>query len=208
MLDNFIKRNKYFLIIMFILLIVFIILKVFLSDYILKVDIAFMNFVSNKIVNDKITPIIKVLTHLGSALFLISLVVLSLIFIKDKNYFINLSLNLSVVYVFSVIYKNFIKRERPISSLIPKPKDYSFPSGHTMCSVAFYGFLIYLTNRYIKNKTIKIVFNVINSFIIFVVAFSRLYLGVHYLSDVICGFFLGLLSLFMYINYVKKEDII
>ena len=74
--------------------------------------------------------------------------------------------------------------------------------------VAFYGFLIYLFNKYVKNKILKVILNVLFVLSIVFVAFSRLYLGVHYFSDVIMGILLGILSLLMYINYVKKEDII
>ncbi len=171
-------------------------------------DLSFRAFINEHVVRESITPVVKILTHLGGATFLISITILTLLFIKDKNCFINVSLNLSIVYVLSVIFKNFIKRERPLDSLIPIPSDYSFPSGHTMCSVAFYGFLIYLVNKYVKNKILKVILNVLFVLSIVLVSFSRLYLGVHYLSDVIMGILLGILSLLMYINYVKKEDII
>lgn len=208
MLDSFIKRSKCYLITFALLLIVFILIRNFLGDIVLNIDLSFKSFINEHVVKESITPVFKILTHLGSAVFLIGSAVLTLLFIKDKNYFINVSLNLSIVYVLSVIFKNFIKRKRPLDSLIPIPSDYSFPSGHTMCSVAFYGFLIYLVNKHVKNKILKVVLNVLFVLSIVLVAFSRLYLGVHYLSDVIIGILLGILSLLMYINYVKKEDII
>ena len=208
MLDSFIKRSKCYLITFALLLIVFILIRNFLGDIVLNIDLSFKSFINEHVVKESITPVVKILTHLGSAVFLIGSAVLTLLFIKDKNYFINVSLNLSIVYVLSVIFKNFIKRKRPLDSLIPIPSDYSFPSGHTMCSVAFYGFLIYLVNKHVKNKILKVMLNVLFVLSIVLVAFSRLYLGVHYLSDVIIGALLGILSLLMYINYVKKEDII
>lgn len=208
MLDSFIKRSKYYLISFVLLLIIFIFIRNFLGDIVLNMDLSFRTFINEHVVRESITPVVKILTHLGGAAFLISITILTLLFIKDKNCFINVSLNLSIVYVLSVIFKNFIKRERPLDSLIPIPSDYSFPSGHTMCSVAFYGFLIYLVNKYVKNKILKVILNVLFVLSIVLVAFSRLYLGVHYFSDVIMGILLGILSLLMYINYVKKEDII
>lgn len=208
MLDSFIKKSKCYLVTFTLLLIVFILIRNFLGDIVLNIDLSFKSFINEHVVKESITPVVKILTHLGSAVFLIGSAVLTLLFIKDKNYFINVSLNLSIVYVLSVIFKNFIKRKRPLDSLIPIPSDYSFPSGHTMCSVAFYGFLIYLVNKHVKNKILKVMLNVLFVLSIVLVAFSRLYLGVHYLSDVIIGALLGILSLLMYINYVKKEDII
>ena len=90
-------------------------------------------------------------------------------------------------------------RERPFnqfSELIPlvkKPTDFSFPSGHTAISFAVSGILV----RYLDKKygITAIVFAVL-------IAFSRLYVGVHFLSDVIVGMIIGLLSSFI----VSKVD--
>lgn len=207
-MDKFIKHNKYYLITLFILLIVFMITKLYFSDYINKIDISVASFITEKVINNNLTSGIKLLTHLGSSVVLVSITLLTLFIIKDKGYFMNISLNLALAFILSVLYKNFIKRERPSVSLIKKPSDYSFPSGHTMCSVAFYGFLIYLVNKNIKNKYIKISLNILFSLVILIVPFTRIYLGVHYLSDVLMGALLGFISLMMYINYIEKENIL
>lgn len=206
-MERFIKINKYYLIGFLALLLVFMLCKVYLGEYILNIDLRVGKFINKVVVSDKFTSLFKILTYLGSAYVLIFIVLLTL-FIKDKSYFINTSLSLAFTFTLSVIYKNFIKRTRPNYSLIGLPSDYSFPSGHTMCSTQVYCFLIYLVNKNIKNKYIKVALNILFSIVILLVGMSRLYLGVHYLSDVLFGYILGFMSVACYINYVRKEEIL
>ena len=77
-----------------------------------------------------------------------------------------------------------------------------------MCSVAFYGFVIYLVSKYIKNKFLRYFLYFLLIFIIIIIGFSRIYLNVHFTTDVIGGAILGCVCLLMIINYVKIRDII
>lgn len=101
-------------------------------------------------------------------------------------------------FILTGLIKNFVCRERP--RLFP---DYSFPSGHTSTTTCFLGILIYLTLYYIKNEFWRYFLTIVFSIWIFLVALSRLWLGVHYLTDVIAGFFLGFLLVNLYIIIVK-----
>ena len=73
-----------------------------------------------------------------------------------------------------------------------------------MVSMAFYGYLIYLIYRYIKNKYIKWSLIVLLSILICLIGISRIYLGVHYTSDVLGGFLLSISYLVVYISLIKK----
>jgi len=75
-----------------------------------------------------------------------------------------------------------------------------------MCSVAFYGMLIYLVNKRLKNKYLKVFINTCFVLTIIIIAFSRIYLNVHYFSDVVGGFILGIICLRMFIRYDKIEE--
>lgn len=81
---------------------------------------------------------------------------------------------------------------------------YSFPSGHSMVSMAFYGFLIYLIYNNIKNKYIKWILISSLSILIILIGISRIYLGVHYTSDVLAGFLLSISYLVIYTRIVKE----
>jgi membrane-associated phospholipid phosphatase len=81
---------------------------------------------------------------------------------------------------------------------------YSFPSGHSMISMAFYGYIIYLIYKYVKNKYIKWISIVLLSILICSIGISRIYLGVHYTSDVLGGFLISVSYLVIYISSIKK----
>ena len=97
-------------------------------------------------------------------------------------------------YILTDVIKNFIGRERPCAY-----HSYSFPSGHALTSMCFYGIIIYLVNYYVRSQFWRITLSIFFGFIIFMVALSRLWLGVHFLTDVIAGLFLGLFFANLYI---------
>ena len=85
-------------------------------------------------------------------------------------------------------------------------KSYSFPSGHSMISVLFFGSIIYLVNKYnVKHK--KLITFSLSTFIL-LVGISRIYLGVHYLTDVVGGYLLGLVVLFLIIHILERKKLV
>lgn len=99
----------------------------------------------------------------------------------------------SYIFVDSFI-KNIICRERPSLHA-----GYSFPSGHTTITMCFYGIIIYLILKYARNVFWRNFLAIFFGFMIFMVALSRLWLGVHFLTDVIAGIFLGFIFVNLYI---------
>lgn len=91
--------------------------------------------------------------------------------------------------------KHFFGRPRPDVPLLFKAEGLSFPSGHALFSITFYGLIVYLLYYSIKNKSLK--WFVISLLILFmlIIGFSRVYLRVHYASDVIAGFCVGFMWL-------------
>jgi undecaprenyl-diphosphatase len=81
---------------------------------------------------------------------------------------------------------------------------FSFPSGHSMAAFGFYGYFIYLINISNINKKLKTLLTTILSILILLIGLSRVYLGVHYLSDIIAGFIVSLIYLVIFITITKK----
>lgn len=153
---------------------------------------------------DTLTYIIKFITYLGSAVVVISINLLILIVLKNKKYGLFLALDLICITIFQLILKNIFCRTRPIGIGLIEEDGYSFPSGHTLTSVSFYGLLIYfIYNSNINKRYKKILITLLVS-IIFLVGFSRIYLGVHYFTDVIGAISFSIIYITIYINIIKK----
>lgn len=105
--------------------------------------------------------------------------------------------------------KILVDRPRPSSDLvrvIQTVNSHSFPSGHVLLYVVFFGFLIIVMHhRKEIPEFLRILTTVISLFFIFTIPFSRIYLGAHWFTDVLGGFMLGLLALFILSYYYLKK---
>lgn len=174
---------------------------------ILELDLNIYKFFSENIINDKLTPIVKVITHIGGAKIVFVLTVLAIILIKGLKNKLFLLTGIVGTAGLNVLLKHIVQRERPnINRLIPE-KGYSFPSGHSMMSMAFYGMLIFLIFKYVKNTALKWTLIVILTILLSTIGITRIYLGVHYPSDVIGGFVVSLTYLFILTEIYNKVKI-
>ena len=174
---------------------------------ILELDLNIYKFFSENIINDKLTPIVKVITHVGGAKIVLVLTLLAIILIKGLKNKLFLLTGVVGTAGLNVVLKHIVQRERPnINRLIPE-KGYSFPSGHSMMSMAFYGMLIFLIFKYVKNTALKWTLIVILTILLSTIGITRIYLGVHYPSDVIGGFLVSLTYLFILTEIYNKVKI-
>lgn len=153
-----------------------------------------------KITNNK-TKIWKLVTLFADAKVIAVLCIVLLIFLENKRVPIAIIINMIIMWFLIGILKNTFKRDRPSKNRLVNEKGYSYPSGHTMTATIFYGFIIFLI--IISNLTmpIKIIFISLLSLIILLVGYTRIYLGVHYLSDVIGAILFGSSYLLLYIFF-------
>lgn len=135
---------------------------------------------------------------------LISILTVTLIFVKiskkDASFFTILMLLQLGIFV---LIKNIIQRARPLNKIVQE-STFSFPSGHSIASMVFFGILIYLTIIYIKSKNLKLSLISLFSFMIILIGFSRIYLNVHWFSDILAGFLLGLFILLVSIIVLER----
>ena len=201
--DFIIKNLKW--IILFICLIGFLALAedVFHKE-IMNGDIIGYEMVSTFLISDFATPIAKFITNFGGAIILIVLALMLFIYIKNKKIGVSIISNLAIITLLNQLLKRIVQRPRPTEFRIVEESGYSFPSGHSMVSMAFYGYLIYLIYKYVKNKYIKWISIILLSILICSIGISRIYLGVHYTSDVLGGFFISISYLIIYISAVNK----
>ena len=171
---------------------------------IMKGDIIGYKIVSTFLISDFTTPIAKFITNFGGAVFLIGLTILLFILIKNKKIGFSIFSNLAIITILNQLLKRILQRPRPTEYRIIEETGYSFPSGHSMISMAFYGYLIYLIYKYAKNKYIKWTSIILLSILICSIGISRIYLGVHYTSDVLGGFLISISYLIIYISAVNK----
>ena len=171
---------------------------------IMKKDIIGYYLISKYLISDTLTPIVKVITNLTGTIPLIIITAILIVVIKNKKIAIAIALNPIIALIFNQTLKFIVKRPRPLENQLITESGYSFPSGHSMVSMAFYGFLIYLVYHYIKNKKKKIALISVLSILIFLIGTSRIYLGVHYTSDVIAGFAFSIAYLIVYTTIFKQ----
>ncbi len=208
MIFDFFKQSRMYFLIVTILGLLFFVISMFFSDYVILMDEWAIYVVSEYLVSDTLTIVMKIVTNLGGVLAFASFLFVLFLVISNRKVGFLMSINLFIAYIFSVLFKNVFRRERPLEMLVDKPFDFSFPSGHTICSIVFYGFLIYVVSKLVKNVNIRRLINFFLVIIIVLVPFSRVYLGVHFLTDVLAGVILGIVCLLSFINYVKIKKLL
>jgi len=158
-----------------------------------------------KIKCDPVTYFFKTITMTCSTWFVMLVTAIIMIFSKNKKKTFYIGLNVVLCFLLNQAFKMIFTRDRPVGINLINENGYSFPSGHSMMSVAFYGFLAYMylhSKRSKKNRLLVII-----SFILLVllIGISRIYLGVHFASDVLAGFALALAYLILFVTIFYNE---
>ena len=199
-----ILKNNYKWIILFICVVVFLeILEDLFEIEMLKIDIITYEIVIKNFRNSLLTLFFKFITFLGSQYTILFITLFSFILIKNKKVPIAILTNLIIITTLNILLKNIVDRPRPQGYRIIEETGYSFPSGHSMISMAFYGLILYIIFKNCKNKKIRNILCVCFTVLIFLIGFSRIYLGVHYASDVLGGFLISISYLILFTTFTK-----
>lgn len=198
-----VKKEYYFI---SILLILFMLLTIFVvSGKTSFLDEGFFNNII-KLENNVLTKILYVITNIGSTIgVIIVLIFLAVLFIKKKSFsdFKYIFINVGIGVIVMQVLKNIIKRVRPTWKWI-KQAGFSYPSGHTISAILLYGTLILLVYKKVDNKYKKPIILFL-FLMIFLISISRIYFGVHYLTDVIASLLLGFIILIISNMFMDKE---
>ena len=127
----------------------------------------------------------------GYAIFLLLLTLMSIFVFKNWKYTVQIVLVLLLSAVSNLMLKRFVDRARPGIEHLVSVETLSYPSGHAMSAMAFYGFLMYLFYRFKINIFLKVVIILLLGLLILSIGLSRIYLGVHFPSDIAGGYIAG-----------------
>ena len=138
-LKEFIVKNLKWIILFICLIGFFALAEDVFNKEIMNGDIVGYKLVSTFLISDFATPIAKFITNFGGAIILIILAPMLFIFIKNKKIGISVILNLAIITVLNQLLKRIVQRPHPTEFRIVEESGYSFPSGHSRVSMAFYG---------------------------------------------------------------------
>ena len=146
-----------------------------------------------------LTTVMWAITTMCAPLWLLMICLVLMFIFRKRNFSIPIAVNLMVSVTLNEALKNLFLRERPPAlHHAVTVTGYSFPSGHAMAAAAFYGFLIYMVSKSGMTKQHKRWLQGLLSLLILGIGFSRVYLGVHYASDVLAGFAVSIAYLIIF----------
>ena len=150
------------------------------------------------------------ITSLGNHRFLVPanlLLIGYFLFVKHQTWF---SIRVLTIALSSLVLMLFLKalfqRKRPLAPLLKAVRGLSFPSGHAIMSTTFYGLLLYIILSEAGLAWVRIAMIVVLVTLILLIGYSRIYLRVHYASDVIAGFIIGLLWLLISLGVLDRLE--
>jgi membrane-associated phospholipid phosphatase len=163
-----------------------------------KLDESVFAYLKNH-VSERNNDVMQFFTFLGTHEFLIPanlLLIAYFLFIKKHKWY---SIKVPAIALSSLglmfLLKHTFNRQRPAIPLLEEARGLSFPSGHALMSVTFYGLLIYIIFKNVRNREFKWTLITMLILLILIIGFSRIYLRVHYASDVMAGYCIGFLWL-------------
>lgn len=139
-----------------------------------------------------LTVVLKAFTWIGSAYGVvpITLIICAILFygINEKKRAIFFAFSIVSTIILNESLKLYFVRDRPEIYRLMDAGGFSFPSGHTMMAFSLYGMIVYVTWRHLKETKQRIFIMILATFIAFLIAISRIYVGVHFPSDIVGGF--------------------
>lgn len=172
------------------------------SDDILRLDATAYSFLVLKLRRPWLTTIMEGFSNLSSPVVIGGMFLMVVAFAPGRRPGMCAAINLVSVVGINQVLKYIVHRPRPDGFRLISEVGYSFPSGHSMVSMAFYGLCAWMVWSYERDRILRWFCCLSYAFIVVVVGMSRVYLGVHYASDVIAGFCVSIAWLAVYTKIV------
>lgn len=158
------------------------------TDDIMRMDAAAHSLVVMHMRAAWLTPIMQSISDLAYPVVLVVMLLVIEVFAPGRRPGLCAAVNLVLATLLNLLLKALIQRPRPEGYRLVAESGFSFPSGHSMVAMAFYGLLIWMVWRYEKDALVRRLGVIGFGLVIVLVGLSRIYLGVHYASDVLAGF--------------------
>jgi membrane-associated phospholipid phosphatase len=175
------------------------------------IDLSIFDKVS-RIENKSLTRFMLFITFLGKHQFLIPANLIVLFYFLLIRHHSWLSVRIAAIslssLVLMLVLKKLFRRKRPLEPLLHAVRGLSFPSGHAIMAVSFFGLIIYIINNTAGNSSLITVLTILLVIMIFLIGFSRIYLRVHYASDVLSGFIIGTSWLLISLSILSKLELL
>ena len=192
---NKIKKSLIFASLISLIIFIVVLIEISYNGFLVNLDLSInsLNIIKNSF-----------LINLSKTIDLIfdttSIIVISLFFSfflwykysKKEGIFFSFTVLLNALIVF--VIKEIVQRERPLNAIISS-NSFAFPSGHAATAIVFFGLLIYLILRKSKSKNFRLISILISIFMILLISFTRLYLNLHWFSDILGGLAIGIFVL-------------
>ncbi|HZS27070.1 MAG TPA: phosphatase PAP2 family protein [Candidatus Angelobacter sp.] len=177
----------------------------------LRFDEAIRNWV-HQFASPGLTVLMKIFSMMGAQILAVVLVAAFVVFarLRWKRAALWLAIAMIGALVLEAALKYAYHRIRPQAYFIPEPDSYSFPSGHALTSFCFYGVLAGLITDRIKSLSWRIIVWSVATLLVIAIGLSRIYLGVHYPSDVLAGYlaatvWVGTIIVLDHVRKVRKN---
>lgn len=145
-----------------------------------------------------LTKVMEGFSNLSSPVVIGGMVLMVAAFAPGRRPGLCAAVNLVCVVVINQVLKSIVQRPRPDGFRLISEVGYSFPSGHSMVSMAFYGLCAWMVWTYERDRIMRRLCCLAFAFVIVAIGISRVYLGVHYATDVIAGFCVSIAWIALY----------
>lgn len=169
-------------------------------------DVGIIEYIHNN-TNPIVLAFMKFISFIGSENFLIPVTAMVIAYsLVKRNYFISKLLLLSTLgsYTMNHLLKQIFQRTRPLEYFLVEQGGLSFPSGHAMVTMTLYSTIAFLLAKKVQDKRKKTLIHIIGFVMICLMGISRVYLGVHWPTDIIGGYLTGYIFYYLTVTIIKE----